>query len=77
MTERRSTLIFIVFFVSNLALSGYLVSRSFASQGRQIQTQSYIKCILLLRYDSPQLTPASPRQDVEAALDRCAEYVRK
>lgn len=36
-------------------------------------TQGYIKCILLLKYDNPELSPNSTRQEVGSALDRCAK----
>lgn len=39
---------------------------------RQEEIKGYIKCIILLRYDNPNLSPASPRADVEKALDKCA-----
>lgn len=40
---------------------------------RQDQIQAYIKCIVLLRYDHPELKPDSPRQDVNKALDDCSK----
>lgn len=42
---------------------------------RQAQMERYIKCILLLRYDNPELTAQSPREEVEMALDKCAQKV--
>lgn len=39
---------------------------------RQNEIKGYIKCVLLLRYDNPNLGTNSPRADVEAALDKCA-----
>lgn len=70
--HRIQTTIFLTFFVTNLALSIFLVSRSFLAQHRDIQTQGYIRCIVLLRYDYPTLNEKSPKADVEAALDNCA-----
>ena len=39
---------------------------------RQSKMEGYIKCIILLRYDNPNLNPQSSREEVEMALDRCA-----
>lgn len=44
-----------------------------ASIERQSEMEGYIKCILLLRYDNPNLTQNSPRKEVEVALDKCAQ----
>lgn len=44
-----------------------------ANINRQNTTNEYIKCVLLLRYDHPEITPQSPRADVEQALDNCAK----
>lgn len=38
---------------------------------RQEQLKSYIKCIVLLKFE-PTLTVNSPEVDVAAALDKCA-----
>ncbi len=43
-----------------------------ANRNRQNEIKAYIRCVILLRYDNPNLTPQSPRQDVETALDKCA-----
>lgn len=75
--QRLQTIIIGVFLLTNLVLSGFIVSRSFAAQNQRLQTIGYIKCVLLLRYDSPGLNEKSPRQDVEVALDHCAESVKK
>lgn len=40
---------------------------------RQKDLNGYIKCLVLLRYDRPDITPASSRQDTESALDNCAK----
>lgn len=51
---------------------------NFISEGRelsiqrQVQTEAYIKCVLLLRYDNPELDVNSTREEVEMALDKCA-----
>lgn len=73
LTQRLQLLIIVVFIVTNLVLSGFIIVRSFAAQNQRQQTIEYIKCILLLSYDNPTLTPASPRAVAEAALDRCAK----
>lgn len=40
---------------------------------RQDSLKNYIKCLSLLRFDSPELTqPNVTRQQVSAALDKCA-----
>lgn len=44
-----------------------------ANVQRQVELKNYIKCILLIRYDNPNLTATSPRADTELALDRCAK----
>lgn len=55
-----------------------LIEEGRASRDFQTQnTQGYIKCIILLRYDRPDLSPTSSRQDVEMALDKCAVSVHK
>lgn len=79
--KRFDIFIFIcaVFLISNISLSGYLVSRSFKAQTqreaqvkREVQTQEYIKCILLLQFDvSPEALKT--REGAEKALDRCAQ----
>lgn len=66
-----------MFLLTNLVLGGFIIRRSFIAQNQRLQTIGYIKCVLLLRYDSPGLNEKSPRQDVEGALDRCAESVKK
>lgn len=43
-----------------------------ANTARQAEIKEYIRCIVLLRYDNPTLTAQSPREDVENALDKCA-----
>lgn len=48
-----------------------------ANIARQSQMEGYIKCILLLRYDNPNLTPQSSREEVETALDKCAQKVKE
>lgn len=40
---------------------------------RQNETNAYIKCILLLRYDHPELNEKSTREEVVTALDKCAD----
>lgn len=40
---------------------------------RQNEIKSYIKCILLIRYDHPELTQTSPRSEVEQALEECSK----
>lgn len=40
---------------------------------RQEDLKSYVKCIVLLRYNYPDLNETSPKSDVETALDSCAE----
>lgn len=44
-----------------------------ANAARQDELKGYIKCIVLLRYDNPNLNSESPRVDVEIALDKCAK----
>jgi hypothetical protein len=39
---------------------------------KQDSTQSYIKCIVLLRYDNPTLNQNSTKAETEKALDKCA-----
>lgn len=46
------------------------------SLARQDQIKGYIKCIILLRYDNPNLKPTSSKQEVEQALDRCADLTK-
>lgn len=43
---------------------------------RQSEIKAYIKCVVLLRYDNPGLSPESPKADVEKALDRCVELTK-
>ncbi len=44
---------------------------------RSDESKGYIKCLLLLKYDRPDITPASSRADTEAALDNCAKSTTK
>lgn len=54
-----------------------LIQDGRATRNSQTQaTQGYIKCILLLRYDHPELTNDSSKQDVSNALDECAMNVK-
>ena len=71
-------LIGVVFLISNASLSGYLVTRSFKAQTqrdsqvkREVETQEYIKCIVLLRFE---VTPEqiATKEGAEKALDSCA-----
>lgn len=40
---------------------------------REGKTQEYIKCIVLLRFHEPPVTPLSTKAETTAALDTCAE----
>jgi len=76
------TLIAAVAIGATLYGSGRTIQNSIA-QGqinRNLQTkstQAYIKCIVLLRYTHPDLTDKSTKQQVEAALDDCAQETVK
>ena len=37
-----------------------------------LEIENYIRCVVLLRYAEPPITPESPEKDVTAALDKCA-----
>lgn len=67
--------IFIAIQVQKLISDGQkstIVARQ-ANIERQAQLEGYIKCVVLLHYDNPNLTPQSSREEVEAALDKCAQ----
>lgn len=40
-------------------------------RNQNTQLKDYTKCIVLLKYDNPELTAQSTRSDVEEALDKC------
>lgn len=71
--QKLQLLIIVVFLITNLVLSGLIIVRSFQAQTRGQQTIEYIKCIVLLRYDRPDIGITSSRHDVESALDDCAK----
>lgn len=48
-----------------------------ANAQRQQEQKDYIKCIILLKYDAPNLNAQSTRSDVETALDNCATKTNK
>ena len=67
------------FLISNVSLSAYLVSRSFKAQTqrdaqvkREVETQEYIKCIVLLQFDIPA-EQLKTRDGAEAALNTCVK----
>ena len=59
----------------------FIMLYNFVSDGRrgniqrQAQMEGYIKCVVLLGYDNPNLGPQSTREEVVVALDRCARKV--
>lgn len=47
-----------------------------ANIDRQVQMTAYIKCIILIRYDTPA-ADLTNREGTEAALDKCATSSKK